>query len=83
VDPPGKGSTAQVVWFGLVWFGLVGFSFNASLGPQRRARKRGRLVEAALAHHAVDGAQSPVVACTLADARNHSRRNRYRTMPWP
>jgi hypothetical protein len=29
----------------------VGFSFNASLGPQRRARKRGRLAEAALAHH--------------------------------
>ena len=23
--------------FGLVWFGLVGFSFNASLGPKRRA----------------------------------------------
>jgi hypothetical protein len=41
------------VCFGLVWFGLVGFSFNASLGPQRRARKRGRLAEAALAHHAL------------------------------
>jgi hypothetical protein len=45
---------------GLVWFGLVGFSFNASLGPQRRARKRGRLAEAALAHHALwDKAEYP------------------------
>jgi hypothetical protein len=35
------------------WFGLVGFSFNASLGPQPRARKRGRLAEAALAHNAL------------------------------
>jgi hypothetical protein len=35
----------MVLWFGLVWFG--GFFFNASLGPQRRARKRGRLAEAA------------------------------------
>jgi hypothetical protein len=44
----------------LVWFGLVGFSFNASLGPQRRARKRGRLAEAALAHHALwDKAEYP------------------------
>jgi hypothetical protein len=39
--------------FGLVWFDLVGFSFNASLGPQLRARKRGRLSEAALARHAL------------------------------
>ena len=29
-----------LVWFGLVWFGLVGFSFNASLEPQPRARRR-------------------------------------------
>ena len=35
---------------GSVWFGLVGFSFNASLERQRRAQKRGRLAEAALAH---------------------------------
>ena len=27
----------------LVWFGLVGFSFNASLEPQPRARRRARL----------------------------------------
>jgi hypothetical protein len=39
-------SARELVWF---WFGLVGFSFNASLGPKRRARKRGRLAEAALA----------------------------------
>jgi hypothetical protein len=38
-------------WFGLVLFGLVGFSLNASLGPQRRARKGGRLAEAALFDH--------------------------------
>jgi hypothetical protein len=45
---------------GLVWFGLVGISFNASLGPQRRARKRGRLAEAALAQHALwDKAEYP------------------------
>jgi hypothetical protein len=46
---------------GLVWFGLVGFSFDARLGPQRRARKRGRLAgEAALAHHALwDKAEYP------------------------
>jgi len=31
------------VW--LVWFGLVGFSFNASLEPQPRARRRARLAE--------------------------------------
>jgi hypothetical protein len=37
--------------FGLVTGGL--FFFNAGLGPQRRARKRGRLTEAALAHHAL------------------------------
>ena len=34
-----------LVWFGLVWFGLVGFSFNASLEPQPRARRRARLAE--------------------------------------
>jgi hypothetical protein len=46
---------SSLVWFG----GLVGFSFNASLGPQRRARKRG-LAEAALAHHALwDKAEYP------------------------
>ena len=52
-------SLARTLW-GLVWFGLVGFSFDASLGPQRRARKRGRLAEAALAHHALwDRAEYP------------------------
>ena len=39
---------------GLVWFGLVGLSeaFNASLEPQRRARRRARLAEDAPAHNA-------------------------------
>ena len=37
---------------GLVWFGLVGFSFNASLDPQPRARRRARLAEDAPARHA-------------------------------
>ena len=37
---------------GLVWFGLVGFSFNASLEPQPRARRRARLAEDAPARHA-------------------------------
>jgi len=32
-------------FLGLVWFGLVGFSFNASLEPQPRARRRARLAE--------------------------------------
>ena len=36
----------------LVWFGLVGFSFNASLEPQPRARRRARLAEDAPARHA-------------------------------
>ena len=35
--------------FGLVCFGLVGFSLNASLESQPRARKRARLAEDALA----------------------------------
>ena len=35
-----------------VWFGLVGFSFNASLEPQPRARRRARLAEDAPARHA-------------------------------
>jgi hypothetical protein len=39
--------------FGLVWFGLVRVSFDASLEPQPRARKTGRLAEAALACHAL------------------------------
>ena len=44
----------------LVWFGLVGFSFNASLSPQRRARLRGRFAVADLAHHALwDKAEYP------------------------
>jgi hypothetical protein len=34
-----------VGWLVLVWFGLVGFSFNASLEPQPRARRRARLAE--------------------------------------
>ena len=38
-----------LVWF---WFGLVGFSFNASLEPQPRARRRARLAEDAPARHA-------------------------------
>ena len=33
------------------WFGLVGLSFNASLEPPRKARKRARLSEDALAHN--------------------------------
>jgi len=40
-----------LVWSGLVWFGLVGLSFNASLEPQRKAQKRARLAEDALAHN--------------------------------
>jgi len=32
-----NGKLEDGVWFGLIWFGLVGFSYNASLGPQRRA----------------------------------------------
>ena len=36
----------------LVWFGLVGFSFNASLEPQPRARRRARLAEDAPARNA-------------------------------
>jgi hypothetical protein len=41
-----------LVWFGLVWFGLVGFSFNANLEPQPRARRRARLAEDAPARNA-------------------------------
>jgi hypothetical protein len=36
----------------VVWFGLVGFSFNASLEPQPRARRRARLAEDAPARNA-------------------------------
>jgi hypothetical protein len=35
-----------------VWFGLVGFSFNASLEPKLRARRRARLAEDAPARNA-------------------------------
>jgi len=38
----------------LVWFGLVGFSFNASLEPQPRARRRARLAEDAPARLSPD-----------------------------
>jgi hypothetical protein len=40
--------------FGFVWFGFMGFSFDASLEPQPRAQKRGRLAEAVPAHHALE-----------------------------
>jgi len=36
----------------LVWFGLAGFSFNASLEPQLRVRRRARLAEDAPARNA-------------------------------
>jgi hypothetical protein len=38
----------------------VGFSFNASLGPQRRARKRGRLAEAGV-HALNDTSRAPSI----------------------
>ena len=42
-----------LVWFqSMVWFGLVGFSLNASLEPQPRARRRARLAEDAPARNA-------------------------------
>ena len=36
------------VWFDLIRFGLVDFSFNASLEPKPRARRRARPAEDAL-----------------------------------
>jgi hypothetical protein len=57
----GRHGSTGWVWFGLVWFGLVEFSFDASLEPQPVAQKRGRLAEAALAHHALGNPRTCVV----------------------
>jgi hypothetical protein len=50
------------------WFGLVGLAFNASLEPQPRARRGGRLAEDAPARNAFWTGRArlnPGTACTV------------------
>ena len=59
-------AAAASLQFGLVWFGLVDFSFNASLEPQPRARRRARLAEDAPARNALwtgSARPNPGTAC--------------------
>ena len=49
----------------LVWFGLVGVSFNASLEPQPRARRRARLD---------CGGPAPIISGSHHDARSATTR---------
>ena len=63
-----KQTYRETYQFGLVWFGLVGFSFNASLEPQPRARRRARLAEDAPARNAFWTQSSRVVIVVVVVA---------------